>query len=86
MVQFGAPVFPSVKYYRAKEMPDYAAAFNASLLKLKDIQAVFACNCLSNFLHGELEGKKLEALFGPVVFGEIAYQMLSQTLVYVTLE
>ena len=86
VVKFGAPVFPGVKYYRAKAVPDYEAAFNESLMKLKDVHAVFACNCLSNFLHGGLEGKKLDVLLGPVVFGEIAYQMLSQTLVYVTLE
>ena len=86
VVQFGAPVFPSVKYYRAKNVLDYEAAFNSTLMKLKDVRSVFACNCLSNFLHGGLEGKKLDALFGPVVFGEIAYQMLSQTLVYVTVE
>jgi len=85
-VQFGAPVFPSVKYYRAKAVPNYEAAFNASLKNLKDAKAVFSCNCLSNFQYGGLEGKKLNALFGPVVFGEIAYQMLSQTLVYVTLD
>ena len=86
IVRFGAPVFPGVKYYRSKTVPNYEAAFSAALANLKDVKAVFACNCLSNFLHGGLEGKKLEALFGPVVFGEIAYQMLSQTLVYVTLE
>jgi len=85
-VRLGAPVFTGIKYQRAKAIPNYEAALNAPLTKLKNAKTVFSCNCLSNFMHGGLEGKKLEALFGPVVFGEIAYQMLSQTLVYVTLE
>lgn len=37
-------------------------------------------------MYGELEGKKLEAFAGPVTFGEIAYQLVNQTLVYVTVE
>jgi len=86
MVQLGAPVFPNVKYYPAEKVDDYEETFNNAIKKLKNIEAVFACNCLSNFLHGGLEGKKIKSLFGPVVFGEIAYQRLSQTLVYVTLE
>ena len=86
VVQLGAPVFPGTKYRQAKAIHDYEAAFNEAFRKLKEVQAVFACNCLSNFMHGGLEGKKLNALFGPVVFGEIAYQLLSQTLVYVILE
>jgi len=89
-VRFGAPVFTGVKYYRAKDVPDYEAAFNASLMECKNVQAVFSCNCLSNFMRGGLEGKKLGVkhgvLLGPVVFGEITYQLLSQTLVYVTVE
>lgn len=86
VVQLGAPVFPGIKYRRANEIPDYEAAFNEALMKIKNEKAEFSCNCLSNFMYGGLEGKKLGTLFGPVVFGEIAYQMLSQTLVYVTLE
>ena len=86
VVRFSAPVFPSVKYYRAKEVSDYEATFNKAISNLKNVDSVFSCNCLSNFLYGNLEGKKWKSLFGPIVFGEIAYQMLSQTLVYVTLE
>jgi len=85
-VQLGAPVFPNTKYYPAEKIDDYETTFNNAIMKLKNVESVFACNCLSNFLHGGLEGKKLKSLFGPVVFGEIAYQKLSQTLVYVTLE
>ena len=30
----------------------------------------------------KLEGKKTGAFTGPITFGEIAYQLLNQTLVY----
>ena len=43
----------------------------------------FSCNCILNYLYGELEGKVTEGMYGPVTFGEIAYQLLNQTLVYV---
>ena len=42
VVLFGAPVFTGVKYYRAKEMPDYAAAFNTSLQKLENVEPNFS--------------------------------------------
>ena len=43
---------------------------------------VFSCNCILNYLYGELEGKKTPPYTGPVTFGEVAYQLLNQTLVY----
>ena len=33
----------------------------------------------------ELEGKKTDPFTGPVTYGEIAYQLLNQTLVYLEL-
>lgn len=47
---------------------------------------VFACNCILNFLYSELEGKSTGAITGPITFGEIADQLMNQTLVYVQLE
>jgi hypothetical protein len=35
-----------------------------------------------NFQYGKLEGKDLGAFYGPVTFGEIAWQVINQTLVY----
>jgi hypothetical protein len=43
---------------------------------------VFACNCILNFLYSGLEGKITEGMYGPITFGEIAFQLLNQTLVY----
>ena len=81
-----APVFSGIEYRMAKNMPDYAAAFASQLEKLSNKNAVFSCNCILNFLYGELEGKNINAFAGPITFGEIAYQLVNQTLVYVTVQ
>jgi hypothetical protein len=81
-----APVFRGIEYRFAKPVPDYAAAFREKIGEHKGERIVFACNCVLNFLYGELEGKKLGGFYGPVVFGEIAWQLMNQTLVYVRLE
>ena len=45
----------------------------------------FSCNCVLNYLYAGLEGKKTGEFNGPATFGEIAYQLLNQTLVYLTI-
>lgn len=80
------PVVSGVKYKIAKPVPDYVKEFQVRLAKHKDTKAVFSCNCWHNFLYGELEGKSFDSFTGPITFGEIAYQLLNQTLVYVTVE
>ena len=84
VVNFYAPVFSGIKYRVSKEVPDYAAAFQNHLSNINGKDTVFSCNCILNFLYGELEGKEIRQFTGPVTFGEIAYQLLNQTLVYVT--
>ena len=84
VVQFYAPVFSGIQYRMARGISDYAKAFNSRLAGHTDADAVFSCNCILNFLYGELEGKRIEAFSGPITFGEIAYQLVNQTLVYVT--
>jgi hypothetical protein len=37
--------------------------------------------CVLNCVHGKLEGKKTGNVTGPITFGEIAHQLLNQTLV-----
>jgi hypothetical protein len=78
-----APVFPGVDYHFAKPVGDYAAAFRERLARQDETGAVMACNCILNFVFGELEGKAIGGLEGPVTFGEIAYQLLNQTMVVV---
>ena len=84
VVNFYAPVFPHIQYRMAKTIDNYVEKFNARLKTLKNVNAAFSCNCILNFLYGELENKEIEAFLGPITFGEVAYQLVNQTLVYVT--
>jgi hypothetical protein len=84
MVNFYAPVFTGIKYRMAKAVPNYAEELNNHLADFRDAHSVFSCNCILNFLYGELEGKSIELFRGPITFGEIAYQLVNQTLVYVS--
>ncbi|MDR0473870.1 MAG: hypothetical protein LBH43_09415 [Treponema sp.] len=84
IVNFYAPVFQGIKYRIAKPVSDYADLFNKRILEQADDTSAFTCNCILNFLYGNLENNKIEAFAGPITFGEIAYQLVNQTLVYVT--
>lgn len=84
-VNFYAPVFEGVEYKLAQPVPDYVAGFQSALPEnLGDV--AFSCNCILNFLYGELENKHTGHLYGPITFGEVAYQLLNQTMVYLTIE
>jgi hypothetical protein len=83
-VSLYAPVFTGVKYRIAAPVPDYIGSFAKALPK--GVNPAFSCNCILNFLYSELEGKVTAGITGPVTFGEIAYQLLNQTLVYLTIE
>lgn len=84
VVNFYAPVFPGIKYKIAKPIENYVEAFHSKLKNYNEVEAAFSCNCILNFLYGELEGKEVEVFFGPITFGEIAFQLVNQTLVYVS--
>lgn len=85
-VELYAPVFPEFEYRVASPLEDYVTAFNQALPASNSTNVAFCCNCILNFLYSELEGKKTGNLTGPMTFGEVAYQLLNQTLVYLTLE
>lgn len=82
IVNFYAPVFKDIKYRIAKPVSDYAAEFQKKIADYSETAAVFSCNCILNFLYGELESRQLDMFHGPVTFGEIAYQLVNQTMVY----
>ncbi|HXH01940.1 MAG TPA: hypothetical protein VNN09_01315 [Candidatus Competibacteraceae bacterium] len=84
-VEFYAPVFPGVEYRLARPLPDYLVDFAAAMPPAA-ARAVFSCNCILNYLYGELEGRQTQGMVGPFTFGEIAYQLLNQTLVYLTFD
>ena len=83
-VTFYGPVFEGVVYRMAAPLGDYLADFRAALPS--GLAPVFSCNCILNYLHSSLEGRLTPGMFGPFTFGEIAYQLLNQTLVYLTLQ
>lgn len=84
-VSFYAPVFKGIRYRFAAPVENYVEAFQSAIPKL-DQPVVFSCNCVLNYLYSELEGKHTAHMTGPMTFGEIAYQLLNQTLVYLTVE
>ncbi|NLO97290.1 MAG: hypothetical protein GX091_04375 [Peptococcaceae bacterium] len=81
-VDLYAPVFAGKEYRFAKPVSDYAKSFEEHLQGFKDLKPIFSCNCVLNYLYGKLDGKATPPFAGPVTFGEIAYQLLNQTLVY----
>lgn len=83
-VKFYAPVFKGIRYKHAKPVSNYAQAFGEQLKKsnLDGDRVLFSCNCILNYLYSGLEGRTTGPFIGPITFGEIAYQLLNQTLVY----
>lgn len=83
-VELYAPVFPFVKYRIAKPVDDLERRFNEELDRCA-ARPLFACNCVHNYLHGKLVGKRTGDVVGPITFGEIAYMLLNQTMVTLTI-
>ncbi len=84
-VEFYAPVFPGLTYRFAAPVTDYLGAFQAAMPKTA-APISFSCNCILNYLYSGLEGKRTAGIVGPITFGEIGYQLLNQTLVYLTVQ
>lgn len=82
-VDFYAPVIEGVSYRLAKSAGDYAENF-ASRVTM-DGSTQMSCNCILNYVYGELEGKTTGTSTGPATFGEIAYILLNQTFVHLEL-
>jgi PAS domain S-box-containing protein len=82
-IEFYAPVIAGIAYKLALPIQDYVSEFETRVAALPPGNVLFACNCILNFIHSKLEGRRIGLLGGPVTFGEIAFQLLNQTLVYV---
>ncbi|MBM9511123.1 hypothetical protein JWH17_01845 [Desulfobulbus marinus] len=83
-VRFYAPVFTGIKYKWAAPLGNYGETLSNKIksIDLESSEIVFSCNCILNYLHSHLEGNKNEQFTGLISYGEIAYQLLNQTLVY----
>ena len=84
-VVFYAPVFKGFEYKLAAPVTDYVAEFTQKMPTGDVDNIFFSCNCILNYLYSELEGKSTSGVTGPITFGEVAYQLVNQTLVYVTI-
>lgn len=84
-VRFYAPVFAGVSYKHAKPFTDYVQRFTAKIPAHLSKHPVFSCNCILNYLYSELEGKRTGDITGPTTFGEVVYQLLNQTMAYLTI-
>lgn len=84
-VSLYASIFPLAKYRIARHITDYETAFKQSLGAVGDSRPIFSCNCILNYLYANLEGKKCGAV-GPITFGEVAFILLNQTIVYLSLK
>lgn len=84
VANFYAPVFKGVSYKIAALSGDYVDSFNSMIPADLSSDVCFSCNCILNYLYADLEGKNTGKFTGPITFGEIAYQLLNQTLAYIT--
>ncbi len=84
-VTFFAPVVPGMTYRFARPIDDYEREFARRIADASG-DVAFSCNCILNFTYAGLEGKHTGAFAVPMSFGEIAYMLLTQTLVYLTIE
>ena len=84
-VKFYAPVFAGVLYKHAKPIDNYVELFTSRVPLHLDKTPAFSCNCILNYVYSELEGKRTGDITGPITFGEVAYQLLNQTMVYLTI-
>lgn len=84
-VKFYAPVFASVAYKHARPVDNYVEQFTSRIPINLDKAPTFSCNCILNYVYSELEGKRTGDITGPITFGEVAYQLLNQTMVYLTI-
>ena len=79
-VPLSAPAFKFVEYRLAK-IDD-----NITEPTLMGDKIVFSVTCIGNFIQPDICAQYLKKMNGPVVYGEIAYQQIGQTTVYVTVD
>lgn len=82
-VTFYAPLFKHETYRFAKHLHNYGDRFKNILPK--ELKTNFACNCILNYLYGDFATQKYDLTYA-TTFGEIGYQLLNQTLVYLIVD
>jgi hypothetical protein len=84
-VRFYAPVFAGPTYRHARPVEDYSKKFASQMPTNSPDETVFSCNCILNYFYSGMDGKHMPGDAGPLTFGEVAYQLLNQTMVYLTI-
>lgn len=82
-VSFYAPVFANVSYRLAKAVTDYSRVFRERLVELGPDDLCY--NCILNYLYGRFDMQNTGNVSFPCTFGEVAYQLLNQTMVHLTI-
>lgn len=85
VARFFAPVVAGEPYRMAQPVSDVRAAYTHGAPAIQPPDTTLSCICLLNFLYARLEGKSAGGYVGPVTFGEIAYILVNQTLVRMSL-
>ena len=80
VVSFFAPVLPGVEYRLAAPVRDFAERF-AERFQPPAPEITFGCHCVLNYLYARLEGRSLGRLLGPMAFGQVAYTLLNQSAI-----
>ena len=78
-VYLSVPVVEQIEYRFARK------GQNPSDPDITNNSVAFSISCVSNFLSTEMCGNYIKYMNGPAVFGEIAYQLVNQTTVYVSI-
>lgn len=80
------PVFAGRTYYFAEPVENFVESFTTSVVDDPKENIAFCTSCVSNYLKPELTVRDSRRFAGPMAFGEIAYQLVANTLVYLTIE
>ncbi len=83
-VTFFSPVFHDETYYLANFIDNCHELFGEKLVT-QGRNIPYCCICVSYYGMGNLENKKIQAE-GVFAFGEIAFQLLNQTLVFLEID
>jgi hypothetical protein len=84
MVRFYSPVFAGLTYRHARPVSHYSHELVGRMPVNWPGDVLFACNCILNHFYAEAEDRRVQGSTGPLTFGEVAYQLLNQTTVYLT--
>lgn len=84
-VSFFAPLLRGQEYYIAKPIEDLYGTFSNALPQETD-NLLCSCNCILNYVNIEMENKLAGDFRGPFTFGEIAYVLVNQTLVTLSVQ